>query len=254
MTDDLLSCVIVPPLRDAASPCLTYLDPRSGERTELSGRTVSLWVCKTANFVSDELGLGPGEVLALRLPNHWQAWSWLFGAWLAGAVVDLGSPGDPVPDDAAAAVLERDRVDDAATQPHAVELISLALRPMALPGPPPPGGVIDYDTNIRAHGDRYRALGAGPTGALRTVDGTVPWPRLTTPSAPDEGPGRRLVTSLTPSTAEAVAAVVGALAAGSGVVLLAVPPDPTAEPRLDALHLDKEGVTHATGELSILLA
>jgi uncharacterized protein (TIGR03089 family) len=255
---DLLSTVIIPPSREASAPCLTFLDPGTGERTELSGRTVALWVSKTANFVTDELALEPGEVLALRLPSHWQAWTWLFGAWHAGCTVALGEPGDPLPDDAAAAVLDRASATVVAQQPHHAELVSLALRPMALPGPPPPGGVLDYDTNVRAHGDSYRRPDGAAPGGIRTAAGTVAWPGLDTPKHLDdfqEGPGRRLLTSLSPSSPDAVSAVVRALAAGSSVVLLggaggAAVADAS---QLAALHLQREGITHVTGELSGLL-
>lgn len=245
---DVLSALVVPPARDASRPALTYLDPATGERTELSGRALALWVSKTANLVRDELGLAPGDVVALRLPAHWQAWSWLFGAWLAGVTVDLADRGSAVPDDAAAVVVTAQDARTAVHGPRAgvADWLSLALRPLALPGDPPPSDVIDYDAHVRGHGDRYTATVPG-AGAFRVGASTRPWTDAL--DGPATGaPGGRLLTSLAPSGAGAVRAVCSALAAGRGVVLLGSRPTPS-----DAEALAAEGATDTTDEIADLL-
>jgi uncharacterized protein (TIGR03089 family) len=58
---------------DPARPFVTAYDAATGGRVELSYATFDNWVAKTANLITDGLGAGPGERVALALPAHWQA-------------------------------------------------------------------------------------------------------------------------------------------------------------------------------------
>ncbi|MGF7238961.1 MAG: hypothetical protein ACQSGP_29015, partial [Frankia sp.] len=42
---------------DPARPMLTFYDDQTGERTELSATTLDNWVAKTANLLTDSLGV-----------------------------------------------------------------------------------------------------------------------------------------------------------------------------------------------------
>lgn len=185
-----------------------------GERAEVSARALGLWTAKTANFVTDELGLGPGDVVALRLPCHWQAWGWLLGARWAGVDVEVGPPGTPPSPQAAAVVATA--TDAAALLGGAAEVIALSLLPLAVPGPVPPGA-LDYDTAVRAHGDRFVPAGpvgpvapAGP-GTARVVDAAG--------AQRPAWPGELVLTRRMPADAGEVRLLESALAAGAALLL-----------------------------------
>ena len=63
----------------------------AGERTELSVRTFENNVAKAANLLRDDADLGPGGVVALHLPLHWQAAVWLGACALVGATSAVGT-------------------------------------------------------------------------------------------------------------------------------------------------------------------
>ena len=69
---------------DPARPFVTYYDESTGERTELSVRSLANWVAKTHHLLGDELGLGLGDTALISLPAHWLAVPILLGALSAG--------------------------------------------------------------------------------------------------------------------------------------------------------------------------
>jgi hypothetical protein len=75
---------------DPGGPLLTFYDDATGERTELSAATFANWVAKSANLLADELGVGPGNRVALRLPAHWQTVVALHAIWRVGALAGTG--------------------------------------------------------------------------------------------------------------------------------------------------------------------
>ncbi|GAA1796514.1 TIGR03089 family protein [Luedemannella flava] len=152
---------------DPTRPLLTFYDDATGERTELSGATLSNWISKTANLLIDGCGLSPGDVAAVRLPAHWQTAAVLLGAWAAGLAIDPGSTsGSPATDAgttaggtadgraADVAFVAADRVGGAPTS--ASDVFVLGLAPMAMPmRPAPPPGTVDYVAEVRGHGDHF---------------------------------------------------------------------------------------------------
>lgn len=68
-------------------PLVTYYDCASGERTELSGITMSNWVAKVSNFLVDDLDVEIGTRLRIGLPAHWLRFVWLLSCWNTGVVV-----------------------------------------------------------------------------------------------------------------------------------------------------------------------
>jgi uncharacterized protein (TIGR03089 family) len=72
-------------LADAPSrPFVTFYDEASGERSELSAKSLANWVAKTHFLLTDELGLGVGDAAYIDLPAHWISVPVLLGCWTAG--------------------------------------------------------------------------------------------------------------------------------------------------------------------------
>ena len=180
----------------AAAPLLTYSEPATGARTELSAVTLLNWVDKTSHLL-DELGLQSGDVVRLALaeeaPGHWVTAVWELACWQVGAVVAVDHP-------AGAALV----VSGPAWAVHAdagVDVVACSLHPLGLPlGADLPPAVLDYALEVRGQADVYPAapqsglapawsdaerrlsqaeliaLDAGPAGARRLVRPDSPWP------------------------------------------------------------------------------
>ncbi len=157
--------------RDPARPRLTWYhdadDAARGERIELSARVLSTWVAKASNLLVDELDAEPGDVVTLDLPPHWRAVYWAWGAWSAGAAVELSGNGGP-------GVVVTDR--PAQHRGHsvvAVSLPALARRWLTLPGAPAlPATTCDEAAELMLQGDVFD--GDEPTSgdaAALVVDG-----------------------------------------------------------------------------------
>ena len=78
---------------DGSRPLLTYYNDTTGERVELSVATTANWVAKTANFMTDELGIDAGDLATVRLPLHWQTAIVLLASWSVGAQVSFDVAG-----------------------------------------------------------------------------------------------------------------------------------------------------------------
>ncbi|MDT4914547.1 MAG: hypothetical protein QOC66_3675, partial [Pseudonocardiales bacterium] len=70
--------------RDPSSPFVTYYDEATGERTELSAKSLANWVAKTHHLLGDELGLGVGDTALVAVPAHWISVPMLLGCLTAG--------------------------------------------------------------------------------------------------------------------------------------------------------------------------
>jgi uncharacterized protein (TIGR03089 family) len=150
VTDQLLG----PLLRaDPARPRMTHYDDTAGSRVELSGTTLANWAAKTANWLRDELGVQPGDTVAVLLPPHWQTAGALLGAWWCGATVTSS------PAAAAVALCARDRLDEAGS---AAEVAVLGLDPLGASVRELPRGVHDFAGEVRVHADSFTPAGAGP--------------------------------------------------------------------------------------------
>src|SRR6476619_1166829 len=71
-----------------SAPLVTYYDVGSGERTELSGISLSNWVAKTSNLLVGELLVDSGDQVELALsvghPAHWVTMVWELACWDVG--------------------------------------------------------------------------------------------------------------------------------------------------------------------------
>lgn len=76
-------------LAQPASPFITYYDESTGERSELSARSLGNWVAKTHFLLIDELGLGSGSTAVISLPANWISIPIALGCLTAG--LELGT-------------------------------------------------------------------------------------------------------------------------------------------------------------------
>jgi uncharacterized protein (TIGR03089 family) len=198
-----------------AEPLLTWYQPSTGARTELSAVTLLNWVDKTSHLL-DELDVTPGDAVRLALaeeaPGHWVTAVWELACWQVGAVVAVGDPS------VAAALV----VTGPAWQAHAdaaVDVVACSLHPLGLPFPDPlPAPVLDYAAEVRGQSDVYPAA-RQPAGAAAWAD---PGRRLSQAelAAVDAGPaGRRLVRPESPWPTARSAVLRPLLAGGSSVVV-----------------------------------
>ncbi|MHC3003031.1 TIGR03089 family protein [Gordonia sp. GN26] len=177
-TPNTVADAIFGAVTDHSRPLLTYYDEATGERTELSAATLGNWAAKTANYLTDEIGVGAGDVVVVDLPEHWQTAGIVLGALWSGADVHL--PGPDATEAASEALVvftSRDRLDD---HPDADEVVVASLDPFALPLRDLPPGVGDYGSVVRVHGDQFvsrspavEALDGAPTAEVITEARTV---------------------------------------------------------------------------------
>ncbi|GLZ35687.1 TIGR03089 family protein [Lentzea sp. NBRC 105346] len=123
---------------DPGRPLITHYDDALGTRVELSRATLANWAAKTANWLRDEHDIEPGDPVAVLLPAHWQTAGVLLGAWWCGAhVVTSGS--------ASVAIVPPGGTASA-------DVVAVAsLHPMGLGS----GAAVDYNDDVRLHGDDF---------------------------------------------------------------------------------------------------
>ena len=73
--------------RDPGRPFVTYYDDATGERSELSLKSLANWVAKTYHLLVDQLGLDVGSGAYVDLPAHWISVVPILGALSAGLTV-----------------------------------------------------------------------------------------------------------------------------------------------------------------------
>ena len=135
-----------------ANPFVTYYDEATGERSELSAKSLANWVVKTHHLLTTELGLGAGDTALVALPPHWISVAPLLGCLTAGLELVTSGAADVAFVTGAADV---DAPDVYAIAPLAA---AVGLREQV------PAGMNDYVTSVRPHEDKWPSLrfGAGP--------------------------------------------------------------------------------------------
>lgn len=138
---------------DPGRPFVTYYDEATGERSELSRKSLANWVAKTHFLVRDELGLGVGDTAVIALPPHWISVPAVLGALAAG--LELTDAG---PADVAFAAPDRLPIDAADVFLVAPDSAAVGLRDDV------PAGAADYVTAVRPQADKWASvqLEAGP--------------------------------------------------------------------------------------------
>jgi uncharacterized protein (TIGR03089 family) len=204
---------------DPGRPLLTAYDDATGERTELSVTTYANWVSKTANLLTDELGLDVGDTVLIDLPGHWLVPVFVGAAWAAGlAVTDTPQ-------------VDHDVVvcgpDTLAQHQDKDQVIACSLRPFAVRfADPLPSRVHDYGLLWPGQSDVY--LGTTPPSP-----DTVAWlseerPRtqaelLEAAAATPLEEGVRLITDVHPGHDHAVPAFLAPVVHGGSLVLVRNP-------------------------------
>jgi uncharacterized protein (TIGR03089 family) len=141
-------------------PFVTFYDEGSGERTELSVRSLANWVAKTHFLLSDELALGVGDCANVDLPVHWIAVPVLLGCWSAGLEV-VTDPGG------AAVAFVAGSAPSGPADTYAVALDS-AARGF---GGAPPAGTSDYVAAVRPQPDAWPTVHSPASPADAALDG-----------------------------------------------------------------------------------
>lgn len=210
---------------DWSQPMLTFYDDTTAERTELSAATLGNWAAKTGNFLVDELGVAPGDVIVVDLPQHWQTAAILLGCWWTGAQVRPAGPG-VTDDDAVAVFTAAARIDD---HPDAAELVVASLDPFAMPVPGLPPGVTDFATAVRVHGDQFRPPHTSPDDPALDDRSVAEVLSAATQAAENDGisAGARVLSTRGWDDADAlITDLIGVLAAGASLITVAnVDPD-----------------------------
>ncbi len=201
---------------DPGRPLLTAYDDATGERTELSATTYANWVSKTANLLTDELGLEAGDTMLIDLPAHWLVPVFLGAAWCAGVAVSQTPR------------VRHDLVvcgpESIAENADSIPVVACSLLPFAVRfAEPLPSGVHDYGLLWPGQSDVF--LGVDPPSP-----DTVAWvseerPRtqselLEAAAALNHTPGVRLLTDVHPASQAGVPAFLAPLVSDGSVVLL----------------------------------
>jgi len=144
-------------------PFVTYYDDSpsgTGERTELSVRSLANWVAKTHFLLTDELGLGVGDSAYVDLTADWITVPILLGSWTAGLQI-VTKPAD-------AAVAFAPAPVEGALDVYATAAGTLT-RSFGANVPP---GVADYVASVRPQADAWAAVHPPATPADPALDGT----------------------------------------------------------------------------------
>jgi uncharacterized protein (TIGR03089 family) len=134
-------------------PFVTFYDEASGERSELSTKSLANWVAKTHHLLGDELGLGVGDTALIALPAHWISVPAVLGCLTAGLAL-TATDGD-----AAVAFVGPDTVAVAAGIP---DVYAVAPGPAAIGfSADPPEGALDYVAAVRPQEDKWPGVRFG---------------------------------------------------------------------------------------------
>jgi uncharacterized protein (TIGR03089 family) len=129
-----------------ARPFVTFYDEDTGERTELSVRSLANWVAKTHFLLADELGLGVGDAAYIDVPADWISVPILLGCWSAGLQV----------------VSSAERAAVAFGSAVGLGVDAYAIAPGSLTrsfgASPPPDGTSDYVAAVRPQADAWTAV------------------------------------------------------------------------------------------------
>jgi uncharacterized protein (TIGR03089 family) len=134
----------------AARPFVTFYDEATGERSELSAKSLANWVAKTHFLLTDELGLGVGDLAQVVLPAHWISVPALLGSLSAGLSITTSAVGAAVAFVSPATVGEADGVDDIYC--IAPQSAAFGLRDSV------PAGAEDFVLAVRPQGDAWGAV------------------------------------------------------------------------------------------------
>jgi uncharacterized protein (TIGR03089 family) len=134
---------------DPSRPFVTYYDEQSGERSELSAKSLANWVAKTHHMLGDELGLGVGDTALVALPAHWISVPVLLGCLTAGLALTTEGPAD-------VAFVAPETLQAASGTPE-VYAVAPSSAAVGFAGSAPEPAA-DYVTAVRPHEDKWPSV------------------------------------------------------------------------------------------------
>lgn len=206
---------------DPGRPAVTWIDPPSGARVELSRATLANWVAKIGGLLQDVAEVEAAERIRLDLPTHWLSVAWPLACWSVGAVVL------PAGSDSAADVPV---VADAGEVAPADRLVVVGLAPLGgRSRVPVPAGGLDAGAEVLGQPDDLVAYDPPGPASAATEDhdhaGLLAAAERRA-EALGLGAGDRLATDVGPCTRDGlVDTVLAPLVVGGSLVLL-TSPDP----------------------------
>ena len=140
---------------EPSRPFVTYYDEVTGERSELSVKSLANWVAKTHHLLGTELGLGVGDTALIAVPAHWISVPIVLGCLTAG----LELTADGATDVAFVAPATMSVADAGDVYAIAPDSAAVGFRDGA------PDGTHDYVTAVRPQADAWPTvqLSAGPS-------------------------------------------------------------------------------------------
>jgi uncharacterized protein (TIGR03089 family) len=148
---------------DPGRPFVTYYDEATGERSELSAKSLANWVTKTHFLLVDELGLGAGESAFIDLPAHWISVPPLLGCCTAGLQIVTSARRASVAFVSPATASRAEGVPD---------VYSIAPGSAASGfGGDVPDGLADFVAAVRPQPDKWPTLRFGATETDPLLDG-----------------------------------------------------------------------------------
>ncbi|PZS12490.1 MAG: TIGR03089 family protein [Pseudonocardiales bacterium] len=148
---------------DPGHPFVTYYDEASGERSELSAKSLANWVAKTHHLLGDELGLTVGDTALVALPPHWISVAPLLGCLTGG----LALTSEPAQAAVAFVAPATAGLASGIADVYAVAPDSAAVGF----GPAPPPDTQDYVAAVRPQEDKWPGVRFGAGEADPCLDG-----------------------------------------------------------------------------------
>ncbi|HEY2167916.1 MAG TPA: TIGR03089 family protein, partial [Jatrophihabitantaceae bacterium] len=136
--------------RNPSRPFVTYYDDSTGERSELSLKSLANWVAKTYHLLVDQLGLDVGAAAYVELPAHWISTAPILGAFAAGLRFDT----DPGASDVAFVTAET-----AARATGVPDVFAISTSTAAIGfRDAPPAGTEDFVAAVRPQPDAWAGV------------------------------------------------------------------------------------------------
>jgi len=203
---------------DPGRPAVTWIDPPSGARVELSRATLANWVAKIGGLLQDVAEVEAGDRVRLGLPTHWLSLAWPLACWSVGAVVLPASSGPA----------DVDVVGDTAEVLPADRLVVVGLAPLGgRSRVPVPAGGLDVGAEVLGQPDILVAYDPPGPASAATEDHDHAGLLAAARHRADVlglGAGARLATDLGPCDGDGlVDTVLAPLVVGGSLVLLTTP-------------------------------
>jgi uncharacterized protein (TIGR03089 family) len=213
-----------------SQPFVTYYDEASGERAELSVKSLANWVAKTHHLLSTELGLGLGDHALIALPAHWLSVAPILGCLTAG--LEITEDGG--------------EAEVAFVAPHGLALAASAPDIYAIAPDSAatgfngnePAGCNDFVLAVRPQEDKWPSVRLNgspndPCLAGRTRGEVVEWAQKRAAALGLATGGRLLTTREWTTVVDLVDAVLAPLAVGGSVVIVRNADEPTVQRRIE---------------------